>query len=144
MRFFVISTMAVALTAGGATAQQATFVTPTPDLGQCRSHQNPSDQTRCMNNLYAGLSTTTVPGTTGVPATTAVPAAPAATAVPMSPAAPATGSRALGTPTTRSGDSAVGNAGGVGVGVGSSTGTAPGGGIGTRGAGNQGSSGTGR
>src|SRR6185503_15614910 len=117
MRNFVIPAMAVALITGGAAAQTV-FVTPTPELGQCRSYTNPDEQTRCLNRLYAGLSSTTVPATTAVPATTGVPAT--------------SGTRALG------GDSAVGNAGGAGVGVGSSTGTAPGGGMGTRGSGNQG------
>jgi hypothetical protein len=134
--------MALALMTGGAAAQQPVFVTPTPDLAQCRSYPNPTDQTRCLNSLYASLSTTVVPATTAVPMTTGVPAT---TAVPMRPAAPPSGSRALGTQMPeRSTDSAVGNTGGAGTGVGSSTGTAPGGGIGTRGSGNQGSSGTGR
>ena len=141
MRNFVIPAMAVALISGGAAAQ-AVFVTPSPDLGQCRSHSNPSDQTRCLNNMYAGLNTTMLPGTTAVPSTTMTPSATMAPAVTT---APTSGTRALGTGVPdRAGDSAVGNAGGVGVGVGSSTGTAPGGGVGTRGSGNQGSSGTGR
>ena len=129
MRNFVMSAMVVALLSGGAAAQTV-FVTPSPDMGQCRSYTNPDDQTRCLNTLYAGLSTTMVP---------------AITAVPANPAAATSGSRALGTQIPdRSVDSAVGNTGGAGVGVGSSTGTAPGGGMGMRGSGNQGSSGTGR
>ena len=142
MRIFVISTMAVGLMTGGAAAQQAVFVTPTPDMGQCRSFTNPDEQTRCLNRLYASLGSSSVPVTTGVPATTGVPTT---SAVPAGPAPTTSGTRALGTQMPgRSGDSAVGNTGGAGVGVGSSTGTAPGGGMGTRGAGNQGSSGTGR
>src|SRR5688572_1978998 len=113
MRNFVIPAMAVALISGGAAAQ-AVFVTPSPDLGQCRSHPNPSDQTRCLNNMYAGLNTTMVPGTTAVPSTTMTPSATMAPAVTT---APTSGTRALGTGVPdRAGDSAVGNAGGVGVG----------------------------
>jgi hypothetical protein len=144
MRNFVIPAMAVALISGGAAAQ-AVFVTPSPDLGQCRSYTSPDEQTRCLNRLNAGLTTTMVPGTTtgvAVPSTTMTPSTTMAPAVTT---APTSGTRALGTEVPhRAGDSAVGNAGGAGVGVGSSTGTAPGGGMGTRGSGNQGSSGTGR
>ena len=141
MRNFVIPAMAVALISGGAAAQ-AVFVTPSPELGQCRSYTSPDEQTRCLNRLYAGLTTTMVPGTTAAPSTTLTPSTTTAPAVTT---APTSGTRALGTQVpNRAGDSAVGNAGGAGVGVGSSTGTAPGGGMGTRGSGNQGSSGTGR